>query len=299
MNITYWWIYDAIAAVVLIAFMIITSKRGLMKAVVSLVGFVLSVGISYSVSNAIAGGIYETASQRANKTNVTSHIYSDTLVNDLSGYLESLDYSLSVNPNKLEKVISDAKNYDEAIYKYVNNINGKTVDTPENFSLKLHEGYGYILKNILSKDFTPYCAEYAAKTVMDKPEDFEALIPLLLDEEQQDEAAKYIIKHFVDPPYIYSFKLIGFIVLLAVLMILSIIIAGATDRNEKMETSFAVHFIGGMLGLVKGAMFVVAIALVFRISEIYGTNKDVYFENPVISQTYAFKYVYDFITNIK
>ena len=294
-----WWIYDCGTVVILLSFIFITAKRGFMKAVVSFVGFVVSIVAAISLSNTIAGSIYDSIIHDSNVKNLNKHMNGSMFIEMLEEHIEELGYSINVNRDILEDIIYKSEDYDEDICNYINNINGKKVDEQARLEMLLHDCYSDILKNIIYEELSPYCAESAARQVMDNPSEFEPLIPLMMDKESQRPAAEYICEHYVTEPYTYCLKLIIFISFLGIIMALSFIIANSIGKNETMETSLVTHAISGILGLAKGAVFVLAIAVIMRISIVYGTNQLMFFKNPAIEKTYVFKYIYEYVTNYK
>lgn len=299
MNGNVWWIYDGIAAVVLIVFAIITIKRGLIKGIVSCVGFVLSVGIAISASPAIAGTLYGTAAKSANIKELNKTIDEDTLVDELAMELENMDYGLSVDRYKLNSILLKSNDYDEDLLKFANNIYGRKVADEEEFIPALHEAYGNITRKIISKHLSKYAAENAAEKVIKKPSLFTAMIPMLLDSEKISDASRYINSTFLDEPYKSSFRLIALLALMGVLLIFSIIMAGAMGRNDTMEPGLGRHLFCGVLGLIKGVAVVFLIAVAIRTSVVYGTKTELMNEYPAIDRSYAFKYIYDYVCGLK
>ena len=188
-----WIFFDGIAAVVLLAFMFITIKRGLIKGIVSCVGFVLAAVIAVSVSGSLAESVYQTASRSANFNELKKQIDENTMVSMLAAEMEKMDYNLTVNEDKLRKTLSNSTdNIDKEVYKFANNINGKNVAEEDVFIDDLHVAYSNIIRNIISKHLNKYAAEFAADKVIEKPSTFTNLIPLTLDEENLKDAVDYI-----------------------------------------------------------------------------------------------------------
>ena len=159
MNESMWWVFDGIVAVTLIIFAIITIKRGLIKAIVSTVGFGLSVLIAVTVSGSVAGSLYGSVVRASNVKAINKHIYEDTLQKSLAYELENSAYTISVNEYKLRDILEQSKNYDKDIYKFMNNINGKKVDDEEPFMENLHIAYSNVIKKLVSMELRTYISE--------------------------------------------------------------------------------------------------------------------------------------------
>jgi uncharacterized membrane protein required for colicin V production len=299
MNESLWWVFDGIAAAAILLFVIITIKRGLVKAIVSAVGFVLAAVIAISAGGSIASSIYRTAVRDTNVKNINRAIDGDTLVDKLAEELENSEYGLSVNKEKLRSVLMKSDDHDSDIYKFVNNINGKKVAEEGVFDNVLHNAYSNIIRDIVSKDLSKYAAECAADKVYNEPSVFRDMIPQLMDDEDQKAASEYICTNLVDEPYISSLKFIVMIVIMGVIMLLSVFIAGAIGRNDTMEPGFMRHFLCAAMGIAKGAAIVLGIAIAVRISVVYGSDRSLMTSHPAIEKSYVFKYVYDFVCGLK
>lgn len=294
-----WLIFDGIAVVVLLVFMFITIKRGLIKGIVSSVGFLLAAAIAITTSGSMASSIYNTATRSANYNELKKQINEDTLVSMLAAELEKMEYNLTIDEGKLRNVLEKADDYDTAINKFVNNINGKKVADEEEFKPVLHKAYSNIIRDIISKHLSKFAAETAADKVLEKPSTFTKLIPLMLDGENLNSASDYICDTFVEEPYSYSFRLITMIALLAAIIIFALILAGAIGRNDTMQPGLGRHLFCAVLGLVKGAVVVFLIAVLIRTSVVYGTDKSIMNEYPAIDNSFIFKYVYNFVCGLR
>jgi len=299
MNENMWWLYDGMAAVVLIVFAVITIKRGLIKGIVSCVGFVLAALIAVSVSPAIADSLYGTAARNANIKELNKTIENNSLVSLLAEEMESMDYGLSVDEAKLGKILEKSDDYDQDLLQFANNIYGRKVAEEDEFIPVLHTAYSNITRYIVGKRLNKYAAETAAAKVLEKPSLFKGMIPLLLEKEDHKPASEYICDNLVDESYKYSFRIITLVVLMAIILVFALIMAGSIGRNDTMEPGVGRHLFCGFLGLIKGAAVVFLIAAAIRASVVYGTKTELMNEYPAIDRTYAFRYVYDFICGLK
>ena len=296
-----WYIFDGIVILMIVLFAVVTAKRGLIKGLVSTIGFILSAIIATTVSGTISGALYNTVVRTSTIKEINKDLNDDTLVDCLAYHLENSAYNISVNEKKLREILegSDVKSYDKEIYSFMNNINAKKVDDEESFMENLHIAYSNVLRDIIKKTKNTYNIEYAAKKVIEKPSLFTECFPLLLEKEDQRPAAVYICDTLLAEPYNESFRLMALIALFGTLIILSLIFTQAAGRNDKMEPGMGKHIFCGFMGIIKGLVVVFGIAVILRISIVTGSNTEVMFEHSDIDNTYAFKYVYNFVCGLK
>lgn len=299
----FWWFYDVAAVAVVLICVFISGRRGLTKALTSLVGGVLAFAIALTVSGNIASSLYRTTLRDSNVKKLAHSLEGKDLTEDMKAMLESFGYNIKVDYNKLDEILHTGDDLDENIYNYVNNINSKIVDSEEQFYEKLHEGYGDILKRYVGEELSEFAAATAEKKVIDKPEKMEGLTPLMnkygdTSDEQitMVPVAKYIVTNFVCDAYIEFIRLITFIVLLVAVIVIMRLVFNAFLDDDSAHQSIASHTIGGVVGVIYGAVYVVAVAAMIRLYVILGSNEMLFFNFKAIDKTYLFKYFYKFIT---
>lgn len=294
----FWWFYDVIAAAAVLVCIFLSVRSGLIKAATSIICFILSFVIALSVSSMVADAIYEQATKNGNVKELTPSLESKSFTVDLKKYLEGLGYNVRIDQQKLDKAFHDDLSPDTKIYEYLNNINNKKVDEEAIFMNKLHEGYAYIVSDYIAQKLSPYAAEYAAEQVRKQPMkvyELDKLMQIETDEETMRDAAEFISETYLKVPYTTQLRLISFCILFLVLGLISIGIEVATSRYKEKMSGLVPNFMCILIGVVKGAIMIVAIACVVRLYVVLGSNKMLFFNHEAIEQTYIFKYFYNFI----
>ena len=298
MGVQFWWFYDVIAVAVVLVFMFVTIKKGIMKAAVSLVGYGLAIALAFSISSSIAGSLYSKAVRNSNVKKMDQSISEGDYIAELGNYLENLGYNIVIDENQLRNICLSGEDVDEKIYKYVNNINGRKVDEEGIFLNKLHEGYASSLNGFITKQLSEYSAECAAREIESKPAKFYGFMQLLKDEDNFKPAAEYIVDNYLEAPYISEIKLIVFLVVTIFLVLITLLIETAAGKNRQMEPSIVTHAMSGLIGLFKGAVIVFVIAVMGRLYVVLGSNKMLFFNHDAIDNTYIFKYIYNIIKDM-
>jgi uncharacterized membrane protein required for colicin V production len=298
MGVQFWWFYDVVAVAAILICMFITIKRGFYKAAISAIGYVLAVIIALSLSSSISSSLYKNSIRESIVKKMDQTLEGGNFNEELAKYLESLGYSIRVDREKLKTICDTGVDVDHEIYKYVNNINGRTVDEEAAFNNKLHEGYANIISGFVSKHLNEYSAEYAAEEIKSKPRDFYGFMQLMSETESTRQPAEFIVDNYLREPYTSIVKLITLVVMLAVFLVLTIAISSSVGKNDKMEPSIVTHALSGLIGLFKGAVIVFLIAVIVRINVVFGSNKMLFFNHEAIDKTFIFKYVYNFVKDL-
>ena len=169
MGVQFWWFYDVIAVAVVLVSIFISVRKGLMKAVATLIGLVLSAVIAFSAGGPVAELLYEQSEKSSNVKKYELSLESVDFISDLGNQLETLGYNIRIDSDELRKAFNDEKDPEKKIYKYVNNINSKKVDEESIFINKLHESYAVVISNYIAKKSNVYSAEYGAEEIRKHP----------------------------------------------------------------------------------------------------------------------------------
>lgn len=300
MGMQFWWFYDVIAGAVVLICMFFGGKRGAMRSTFTAVSLVIAALVSYGVSGAVADAMSGNALSQSNAKKINDILDSNTFTLGYANYLENMGYSLKVDNRKLEKIFDSDVQYDEALVKYVNNVNGRKVENNEAVLLeKIHRGYAEVIGGIVSESLNRYAASTAEKLIMEDSSGMQELIPLLRDIENVNPAAQYISKNYAAPAYRTMFKLVSFVVLLVIFGLLIVLGVNSYFKNrETVITSVMSHIFGGIVGIVSAAVIIFGIAVGIRMWAVTGNNEMMFFNNEAAGNSYVFKYFYEFANEL-
>lgn len=298
MGVQFWWFYDVIAAAVILVSIFLAVRKGLMKAVVTMIGLVLAAVIAFSASGPIADLIYGQSTKSSNIKKLELSLENTDFVKDLGNYLETLGYDIRIDNDQLQKAFKDENDPEKKIYKYVNNINSKKVDEESIFINKLHEGYAVVISNYVAKRMNAYSAEYAAEDVRKHPEKAYELAELLEDQDTKRPAAQYVSDNFLKKPYTTQTKLLALILIFAVGALIAIVIGVSAGRKSGPMGGLVEGVISGILGIAISVIFIIFIAVMIRLYVVMGSDKMLFFNHEAIENTYVFKYFYEFISGL-
>ena len=298
MGVQFWWFYDVIAVAVVLISIFISVRKGLMKAVATLIGLVLSAVIAFSAGGPVAELMYEQSEKSSNIKKYELSLESVDFISDLGNQLETLGYNIRIDSDELRKAFNDEKDPEKKIYKYVNNINSKKVDEESIFINKLHESYAVVISNYIAKKSNAYSAEYGAEEIRKHPEKTYELAELLNDQDTKRPAAQYVSDNFLKKPYMTQTKLLVMVIIFAVGAIISVVIGISVGRKHGPMGGLVEGVISGILGIAVSVTCIIFIALMIRLYVVMGNDKMLFFNHEAIESTYVFKYFYEFISGL-
>ncbi|MCR5600509.1 MAG: CvpA family protein [Ruminococcus sp.] len=298
MGVQFWWFYDVIAVAAVLVCVFLTVKRGLMKAAISLVGYVLAVVIALSASSSVANSFYEGSVRTNNIKKLDYNISNGDFYGDLATYLNNLGYDVYVDQFRLEAIGGSDEDIDNQIYTYLNNINNRVVAPEGIFMEKLHEGYAAVISDLIKKQLSEYSAEYAAEQIRNKPTAIYKYMKLVKDPDYKTPAAELLVDTYLEKPYKTQVRLVCLIFLLVVFIVITIFVETIANRRDHIEASLVTNVISGLIGIAKGAVVVFLIAVMVRLYVVLGSNKMLFFNHEAIDNSYIFKYVYSFVADM-
>lgn len=297
MGTQFWWFYDVIAAAIVLICIFISGKRGFMKAALTTTGFAISLALSMAISSGISESLYTNTLRSTNIKKINKVINSETFTSKYAAYLESLSYNIRPSTEKLNAIFDSDKDYDEALCKYINNVNGRRIGTDEEVLEIVHEGYAQAISGIVSQGMSKYAAGTAAEELRRDSNGMQELIPLLREREDSTPAAKYITDNYTAPAFVTIYKLAGFLILFVLLSLLIILVINSMTKSSE-ASGVGSHIAGGFVGLIKGGIITFAAAAAVRLWTVLGSNEMLFFNNDAIDKTYVFKYFSEFVSKL-
>lgn len=295
MGTQFWWFYDVTAAAAILICVYISGRKGFMKSAFMAIACVISLVVSMAASGAVSQSLYENTVRSGNIKKLEKSWDRETFTMKYAVYLESMGYNIKVNSEKLNNIFDSGENYDEALCKYVNNVNARKVENDEAvLREKIREGYAAVMAEMLAEPLNKFAAETAAEKIRGGMS-MEEFIPLLRDRDSIHNAAVYAADNYTAEAYSTQFRLIVFTVVYIAVLLLVLATLNSFMRNRENDSQGAgSHIAGSFIGFAMGAAMVFAIAAVVRLWTVMGGNEMLFFNNEAIDKTIVFKYFYDF-----
>lgn len=296
MEVQLWWLYDVLAVAVLLICIYLSGKKGIFKSVVTSVGCVVGAVIAVSVSGAVSDSLYKTTVRDGNINKLEKSLIDTDISSYMGNALEGMGYNVVVSTKKIDEIFDSDKDIDEQLYRYMNNINGKVVDDEENFQKNLLECYATVMRKLISDDVSRYAVETASKKITDGDADFGSLIRQIKDGDKRKDTARIISDDYIADAYKNVIRLVVIAILSVIILIITIFtVKAVTAGQRETENSTGSHIVGGVCGIITGAVILFIIAVILRLYCITGNNETLFFGNEAVEKTYIFRYAYDFL----
>ena len=289
------WFYDVSALAIMLVFAFIGGKKGVVRSIASFIGCVAGVGIAFAISGEMAKSVYMGTVNPSNINKLEKSLIDNVFVDKFCDELESLDYNLNVNNQKVEAIFDKGTDIDENMYKYINSINGRKVDNDANLRDSLYACYASALEEIIKDDVSVFAKKYAGEITRQHETDFPLLITKLRIKGSKVSAAKEISEKYIAGAYISVIRLSIFAVVIVIAKLIMMFVEKTVFQKSEGETALS-RTLGAIMGLCTGALWVVFASALIRLSVIMGSDEMLFFNFKAVDQTIAFKYVYEIIS---
>lgn len=275
---------DIIAAAVIIIFVFVGSRKGAVKMLISLIGYIAAFAAAVFVSNAADDYVYdsfvkpvvmsamETKAEELSKTYLTPESLGKILAENGAELDEEQLDMLIAGGEAYEKVLTDEKFRDTLNSVFINYCQLLT----DTFS------------GILPEEVVSGAEAYLNETDMENQRKLE-----LLTTEKQS-VTEIIEKEIVRPLMMKTVKTVLFAVTFGVVLIVFAVISKAAGLIRKIPgVRSADSFLGGLMGFIQSllAIAVMCFAVSIFVKLTGGANE--YINTETISETIAFKWLYN------
>lgn len=295
MGTAFWWAFDIGSVALILVSIYFSAKKGFSKTFPVLLGCILCILTAGPLSRASAEFVYKNSVRRSNISTIEKAVDDQELFQKVKSGLENMGYRIKTDTQQLEEVFGKDDPITE-LYVYAGNINGKAVDTEENFRKKTAECFSSVTETLLTHELTQYEASKAAEIIKNDPESFCNVMSLLSNNDDKA-AAEYIEENFTSDASQDIIKIFCFIIIIFVIMLLArtaaqIIGKGASGSRigEITET-----ILSGIFGAAESFVVLTAAAAAVKALIIVSSDSMLLFNTETIDKTLLFKYIYLFM----
>lgn len=287
------WYYDVVVAAILLIFIYIGGKRGFVKSVVLIVGYIAAFLLSYFVSTISAPIIYENTLQPKITEVITSKIDSIDIVGELKKALNSEEMGITFESDELSQVIRDSEgdlgtDLEAYITDKFSNVNVDSAD----IEAKLQE----ILNSEVVENFMSTLPAYMQAPVQQYVDQSHAAISEAVKSlvGTKEEAAAYIEENFIRGGIVTIIKIIVFMIIFSLVMLLVRAISGGLSAVNKIPVAGSLNtFLGIVLGFLQGAAILIIVAMALHVLISLTGNQLIVINTQTIDETYLFKFFYE------
>lgn len=301
MGTQFWWFFDVISVAVILIAVFLAGKKGFVKTSVMLLGCISAMILGVSLSSAFSGSLYDTVIKQNNIKKLDKALSEDDMIRKTKVSIEGFGYNVKVDETELSKIFEKGEDILPELYKYVNNINGKKVDTEAGFNEKMTQGFADMTNTIVTEALGGNIGEASAEAVKGDMTSFAEMMQLIEagtdgEDVSYRKAAEFMEEKFTGKASSEMIKIMTFTITALLIIIIAGFIEHRINSNREYgeDTAISYHAIGALFGVAEGIIILFVIAAAIRALAEIGNSEMIMFNGDTIKKTYVFKYIYSF-----
>ena len=294
MGIQFAWFFDVVVVALLLAFLYIGGKRGFIRSVIMIAGYIISFILAFFISSTASPMIYEKYVQKNVVTMVEHNINNIDIAGEVQKSLGLESMGITVDKQEINDVIAksngdlsgDIRNY---ISKKTNGYDVPKAEIDSKLQSIFNSSVADRFINSLPSYMTDTAKEYLSKGNQTISETLKAFTSTKTD------AAKFVEKNIIRGSVIAIIKLLVFIIVFAVALIIVKLISRVFSLANKIPIAGTINaLLGSALGLLQAIAIILIIAIILHILIALSNDEMIIFNTQTIQKTYLFKLFYDF-----
>lgn len=295
MNSNLSWFFDIFAIALLLVFLYTGGKRGFVKSILLITGYIISLRIAFLVINSASPVIYDKYVKTKVVSIVEKQLGDVDVVTEIQRAINNsfADTGISVDKEKIKDIISsNSGNIGKDIETYIN-ANNKDVNISSD---EINQNIQDIYNNSIVEKFISSIPTYINNNDYQNAHSTTTINKTLkaLTGTKED-AASYIEKSFLRNNLIIVLRSIIFVIVFIISLFVVRLLTRALSIVNKIPLVGPVNtFLGMIFGLLQGLVVIYIIALIIHAVIALSSNQMLVFNSNTIGNTIFFKHIYDF-----
>lgn len=291
----FWWFYDVLAVAVILLVIYANAKRGFKKNFLVMIGYILSAVVASVASAMLAEPVYSGVIRESNLTAFEQVLTEYDGTEAIRDALDEQRYGAQFDNKKIDVYLSPAKeDFEDGLYRYVNQTCDYTVTTPTEFR--------NILRGAFIESFGGLIAEqmplYARLSLEEQLADNNALYVQTMQQIYGESGSRRQIASYLEDTYVKDdcIQIVNAFLFIAIFCCLMSIIAVIA---KKMESRFYFNIYpfvdrvaGGLLGILEALMLLCLLCMFLRLLFVTASDTMLVLNEETILRSSLFRYVY-------
>ncbi|MBR5371975.1 MAG: hypothetical protein IK130_07155 [Oscillospiraceae bacterium] len=299
METSFWWVFDAMCAVIAAYVIFSNGKRGFTKVLVASIGYVVAVLLASVLAFASSSALYESVAR-------PSDLSAIELVNSKAGEYPELFYkaieaqnvAVKIDKKEIEQCLRrNPKEFDKELRLYVGN-KGGIFSSASRFEETMRSVFITHYGEQLAERMPRYVQMNFAKQVDDDPAIAGTIMEAIYNPKLSSKDAAAVIEDmFAKEPTQEVLQIFVYLIVFCILMVFAALISAALEY--KLIFSFnkaADHALGALLGIVETLALLIFFTIAVRLVVQLGGGTLLCFNDPTIARSKVFSFFYDHIS---
>lgn len=286
------WFYDVALVGVIIAFIYIGGKRGFLRTIIMLVGYIIAIIGGSLISKEISPIIYKNYLQEKTQKVVEKNIEDINIKEIIRKILKEQNVNIEIPDSDIDKIIKENDDLAEGFSSYA--ANAGEIGTAVDINTRLKDAFN--TQTILDKieDKIPNKAFLVIKEYLEGSSDKISEVIRSLNNSSKKTAAEELTETVVEPVVITVIQLLVFMIVFSLIMILIRILSRFFSKIYLIPIAGSINtLLGAILGCVQGVFIILIVTVLFKVIIAVTKNELIVINTPTIEETNIFKEIYD------
>lgn len=292
MDTGYWWVYDLMTVVVVIGCMVVSAKRGFLKTLIIIVGYLLACAGGFFVANKYADSIYDKYVSGHCEEYVEENITDFNVRNQIREVLAQENIPVTFTDQQIDEIVNKGGTVSDGVIDFLAE---NKIPVTDEMADKIREKLSSdsIVNNLdgkINKRAYNLLVEY--NKISDNAID-DILESLVLSDKKS--IAQKLSDVVIKPIILKILKVLIFILVFLVIIIIVKIVAGLMGFVNKVPIAGGINrMLGGVLGFLQGILMLYVVALLLKLIIAVTSNDLMVINDATINAGNIFKEIYNY-----
>lgn len=291
----FWWIYDILVIVILIATVVSNAKRGFQKNFLIIIGYTISSIVAALTSGIMAETVYTSVMRGSNLEGFEECIRTYDAAQAFYDVINEQEYGATLDLKTVEAyLLPDNDDYEDKLYAYVKNSARYQFSTKTAFSNLLRDEFLESFGGLMKKELPLYAYKSMYADIMEDGTLYQTSVQLICGDDSVHSIAEYLEDTFVREEAIHTAHLFLFLAIFLFCMCIFALVANILQKSVYLNIhAHTDHLAGGFLGLVEAVVFLCLLTVFIRLVVDASDMDTVLFNDVTIQSTRIFRHLYD------
>ncbi len=286
------WFYDIFLVVIIIGCIFCGTKRGLVKTVVLLGGYIIAIIAGFAFSAKYAEPFYDKFVSKHTEKFVAQNIGDFDVKSEIRDILKDKNINVNISDEDINNIMKSNDNISDGMVKYLSSKNVAVTDAQKK-TIESSFSSDAMVKSLNGK-VNPKAYNMIVK-YNDKSGDAVNKILKTFADSSKAGTAREISNTVIKPVAVDCIRALLFIFVFIIVSILVKLLARCLSVVNKVPLAGEVNkFLGGVLGFLQGILYIYVAALILKVIIPITSNELMVINDSTINATHIFKLFYNF-----
>ncbi len=287
------WFYDVILIGIIICFVYFGAKKGFIKTLLMLAGYVIALVGAFFISTAATPIVYDTCLKAPLEQTIGDSLKNIDVKKQINDLIKKQNPNVSIPEADVDKIIKNGGDLSTGFAQYAKQHGSPASEA----DLKKQFGDALNVDSVLSgiKDKLPAPIYQQVSTYLTGTQDSLTKVIQALNDPTSKQSSQTLTDIAIKPLALLVLRLGILIIVFTILMFVVRFLSRLISKSFKGVPVIGPlnTFLGGVFGLIQGIIIIVILAVILKIVVGLTSNELMVINQPTIDKTFIFKHIFN------